>query len=98
MAAHCSSHGGCQSGVSCRKTKTYKISTRNRDQGRPVGFLVAWLNAATQFETKDEHLYHTPDFEARSRARAELKATGLHEGLFALERARREGEEDEPAS
>lgn len=94
MAAHCSQHG-CQN-VSCRKTQTYNSSSKKPHQGRPVGFLVAWLNAAPQFASKDDHLFHTPAFEARSRARAELKATGLNGELFALERARRDGEEDEP--
>ena len=68
-------------------------------QGRPLGFLCAWLLADLEFagESEDDHKAFKPSFEQRQLARAELAAMEGSEWLFRLERPRADNEAaDEP--
>jgi hypothetical protein len=69
----------------------------NSAQGRPLGFLMAWLQDCGQ-KNHQEHLRLTINI---SRARRQQGRAALHgvlgsEALFAQERARRNGEPEEP--
>ena len=52
LSAHCARHDDCAVQRSC------KASDRPRliDQGRPVGFLLAWLFAARQYKSAEKHM------------------------------------------
>ena len=64
----------------CIKTKTMKaparLTDRNRGQGRPVGYLAAWLAKGVTCGTKAEHWSadNEPNLDERVAARESLKA------------------------
>ena len=81
----------------CRKVRTSTGKEAKPQQGRPLGFLMAWLqmkskNNATHSSILDE----TIDWEIRSNARIELAKIPGSEHLFNAERSKRPGEWDEP--
>jgi hypothetical protein len=72
-------------------------------QGRPVGYLVAWLeDAAVSGDVKDEHQTYKKSLRSvagkdrRVRARLFAKEHATLKYLLLLERDKREGEESEP--
>ena len=69
-------------------------------QGRPLGFIGAWLHGACNFDEKDAHRLWKPSLEERAAARAALKAMAVGSpsaaALLAAERVKREGEDSEP--
>lgn len=75
------------------------VSTPRRRAGRPLGFLVAWLHAGPQCETKDDHMnFARLDLSLETR-RAHREALRTHPGgpgILALERPRDADEPDEP--
>lgn len=82
----------------CRRTRTCKSSTRNKDQGRPLGVLMAWLQAGPDFENQQTHSSECrPSFEARVSARADFVALdGGQDFSDSYERPVRSGEGPEP--
>ena len=50
LAAHCKKHGAL-----CRVNRTLKEKC-GKYRGRPVGFLIAWLQAAGDFKGKSAHI------------------------------------------
>ena len=82
---------------SCILTRTLKSGPR-RGQGRPVGFLCAWLRAACRGDCalKADHMKYKPPFAERSEARHCLYALPGCEELLEKERVAREGEGSEP--
>ena len=89
-------------GDRCRRERTANASRSGiGGQGRPLGYLVAWLSRGHQHETQQEHMNCEDcevaiSLEDRSAARERLQQTLGFEGLFAGERPRRDGEDDEP--
>lgn len=84
-------------GARCRKTKTSNASLRNPAQGRPCGFLRAWLLRAGDFSTADEHKWMChPSFEERQSARQSLLNDPAAAALLSHERQQRSGEGPEP--
>lgn len=100
MVAICEnlSHGRCV------KTKTVKGSARQtqaaRSQGRPLGYLAAWLARGAALDSKEDHWGSEgqPTLEERVAARANVKELGGADasGLVAAERPKRDGEVSEP--
>lgn len=83
-------------GRRCRREKV-AYGGRHGAQGRPLGFLMAWLATGENYEGQAEHMGYeiAIGFEARRVGRATLADIGGSEMLFAHERPAREGE-DEP--
>lgn len=83
FAAHCenAAHGNC---------RREKVSTGRpgRGQGRPLGYLMAWLAEAFEHDTHAEHMDNCViiSLERRQRGREALRAIGGSEELFAGER------------
>lgn len=75
---------------------------RRPGQGRPLGFLVAWLLEQGAHEDKESHqqmksvLGSAAGFVQRQQARQWLREQGTFDDLFALERPRRDAEGSEP--
>jgi len=71
----------------CVKTRTCKSGSKP-GQGRPLGFLVAWLRAAARagMETKAAHFKYEPTFAERKEARTLLKAWANANTVLAFER------------
>ena len=67
-------------------------------QGRPLGFLMAWLSLGEVFLNKQEHWDRTlwPDAELRAHHRELLHRHPLGPSLLAFEREQREDEGSEP--
>lgn len=111
LDAHCSAHRGGRLNCVINRTTT-DGSVRNRtSQGRPLGFLVAWLRCGGCFPTgpasRVAHFdarrgkgafAHIGDgtSTARRAARAWLNSAPHMQTLLGCERARRPGEPDEP--
>eukprot|EP00438_Fugacium_kawagutii_P025200 Skav218086 [mRNA] locus=scaffold3382:127476:129074:- [translate_table: standard] len=95
LVAHCSFHSG-----NCRRTRTVKESKQNRSQGRPIGLLAAWLEMAEQYETAAQHSADCrPSLERRQSARRRFEEKdGAQKFCADHERAKRDGEDDEPPS
>ena len=87
----CSGHGS-----RCRKVRTAKARAAKPAQGRPIGYLAAWL--AQHAATQDEHKHiPLPSFEARLAARQVVQdLPGARAALLDFERVVREGEGIEP--
>lgn len=86
-------HGRCILTRTCR-------SGRRVWQGRPLGFLAAWIAAGPRFPNKSTHLRHVPAFSERRSARRGLADDRQDSATLAAylryERDRHEGEESEP--
>eukprot|EP00971_Amphidinium_carterae_P349278 6490938-Amphidinium_carterae.1 len=96
LYAHCSRH------KNCRKVRTTKPGNRRPGQGRPLGYLVAWLTAPDlQIGlTAGEHEHFLPSLSDRKEARAKLRSMCGSDWLFALERPANpeaDGSDGEPA-
>lgn len=91
----------CEHPGHSRKCRREKVSHGGRiagGQGRPLGYLAAWLARCELYETQRDHMVFetTISWEERSAAREFLHGIEGIDVLFAAERPRREGEEDEP--
>lgn len=92
----------------CRLNRTLKERAGNPAQGRPLGFLLAWLQSAGDFESKEEHMQlgRSPHFildermshRTRVRARVWLRDAepDVYRELTQLEREQQSGEGIEP--
>jgi hypothetical protein len=62
----------------CRKEKRLYKNARFKGQGRPLGFLAAWVIAAhkghRKCRTHDKHAKFKPSYRSRKKARQNLKA------------------------
>ena len=104
MSAHCrwvapgevdGCHGVCRLNRTCR-------AGRNPSQGRPVGFLLAWLFRAHEFRTREAHFaIRNGEVSCHLGLRAPARAWAVAQSpyfddLFALERLLAPGEPAEP--
>lgn len=89
-------------GKLCRKARSARPSSdliRRSAQGRPLGYLAAWLLAPTRSPcvSADEHKWLAPcNHQQRVAAREALKQCDGADVLFAYERPLRPGEPEEP--
>lgn len=77
-------------------------ATKRLSQGRPLGYLMAWLRVGPNFVDSHDHKFEAwatgkPTLAERQAAREALCELPGAEALLARERPRRPGEEDEPA-
>ena len=81
----------------CIKTRTCNPG-RRRGQGRPLGYLAAWLRESTHADlaTKADHMAFTPSVAQRRAARASLVGADDVLRYTAFERPREAGEGSEP--
>ena len=98
IVAHCTIHGDRE----CRLTRSTAASgARTRAaQGRPLGFLLAWLRCGCRADFVEASHHKTmrpwPSYDDRSRAREEFAAEPDAALWFAVERDRRDDEAEEP--
>lgn len=94
LCAYCPVHG-----FRCRKTRTVNAGNR-RGQGRPLGYLAAWLMHARRFPDQTAHAMRDASFTLaeRQEARARLHGTVGTASLFHKERPRAVDEASEPES
>ncbi|CAE7234861.1 unnamed protein product [Symbiodinium sp. KB8] len=84
--------------LNCEKKRTVKPGGR-KGQGRPIGFLLAWLACADSFEDARKHVHNCkPTLAQRKEARENFKTVSGWQALADKERERRveEGEPEEP--
>ena len=83
----------------CVKTRTCRSSDKRLAQGRPIGFLTAWLIGSKQFDNRDDHFNWVPPLEHRQVARAHLYSV-LHnvdlQHFLGFERHKKMHESSEP--
>ena len=81
----------------CVMTRSARVG-RRRAQGRPLGFLTAWLAAGNSVDSKEDHWNRSsfPGFEARMDAREALAFLEGGQELLDRERAQEPGEATEP--
>ena len=81
----------------CRATRTVHPGKRKR-QGRPLGFLAAWLKGGTLdgMDIKEIHRWYSPALALRKAARDELKDLPGFAAFAEFEREQRPGEASEP--
>jgi len=95
LRAHCSLHG-----EGCRRQRTVnpsKFAFHNRGQGRPIGLLTSWLESASKFATRNEHVKaSSASLASRKESRNRFKGFKGARQFLTFERAKAEGEESEP--
>ena len=96
VAACTQAHHKCAAG--CRKHRVRHGNGRRAEQGRPLGYLAAWLHRGLSEDclTGALHKVEVPSLAERRLARAALRATREGRALLAKERPTREDEESEP--
>jgi hypothetical protein len=77
----------------CNRARTSRPG-RARHQGRPLGFLMAWLVHAVEFVESYEHKPFKPSFAQRRAARTALRLIPGSLALFHHERGKRDDEVD----
>lgn len=85
----------------CSKTRTLHAPSSSapagrRGQGRPLGYLAAWLLQGAGFTSKGDHFASVPSFAERVAARTLLKEEPNWPEFAQLERSRGDGEGSEP--
>ena len=79
----------------CRKSAT--CCPVKRGSGRPIGLLVAWLQAAIDFDDKTEHVHSCrPTYEARKAAREWFMTLPGASDFCSFEKPKAPGDPDEP--
>ena len=101
--ATCNTPGHVVDNCRLSRTSNASMSRGRAGQGRPIGLLASWclLSAELNLATKDAHrcplMLHTAhDRGARIRGRVAAQACAGYAALAACERARRDGEDEEP--
>lgn len=91
FAAQCNKHG-----KACKKERKQNEGA-NPSQGRPVGYLYAWMKRQ-HHDTAHQHVHREAEqtLQARQAAREELKQLVGAAALFNKERKQRPGEPEEP--
>lgn len=80
----------------CRKTKTTDPKSKN-SSGRPLGFLIAWLEDCFGWDTKLNHVHSCkPSLESRQKAREWFERNSTNPDFGTFEKARRPNEPSEP--
>lgn len=87
---------GRHHGASCRKHRTSHPSDRRLAQGRPLGWMLAWLDSYADHGSAASHRQFVPSLEARIAARARLHGLDDAGPLMDRERLVREDEGPEP--
>jgi hypothetical protein len=69
-----------------------------RSQGRPLGFLVAWLNLGQDLDSRESHWDKAgwPSQEVRMQHRCVLESLPGGQDILSFERELRDGEDIEP--
>lgn len=86
----------------CRRQKTLMPSeaktNRGKGQGRPIGFLCAWLREQCDHDERTDHIRFNPSYQQRLEARQWLmtNAAGAADFSETHERPLRDGEDSEP--
>lgn len=86
----------------CRLTRTSVASDRRRDQGRPLGLMMAWLeDNQARPDGRNSHVMPlfvktAYSFQRRKAYRAFLRTLSNGPALLACERAQRDDESSEP--
>ena len=86
---------GVASHGSCIKTKTAKDGPK-RGQGRPLGFLSAWLRCGPACANKAEHMPKKVSLEQRQAGRDMVMVSKNARTFLELEREQKLGEPEEP--
>ena len=87
----------CYKHRQCFKTKTLNASERKLSQGRPAGFLAAWVLEADDWASASEHnRFCVPSMAKRSAARRALEQEPNFQDFGSKERPLRPGEGPEP--
>ena len=96
IQAFCKHHAG-----DCRKGRTILANDGERRafQGRPLGFLLSWLQTASEYSDRASHcrLHVPPGYATRLQAREHFMTLPGASTFAAYERPRRDGEGPEPA-
>lgn len=100
FVAECDKHGGGHPSK-CKRTRTATASRGGHGpQGRPLGFLCAFLEHCESPDIHDAHSHYEAakhlSFEQRRAARRMFSTAAGAEHLLCKERPRREGEDSEP--
>ena len=89
-------------GLRCRKTRVAtpaaESSKKYKSQGRPLGYLTAWVLAHAEYTCKDAHARYEPSLAEREHARhvlRDLRTLASHY-LLSCERLARDDEPDDP--
>ena len=87
----------CPRHEDCRKSRTGKPSASRPSQGRPLGYLTAWLQQSHDWASRYEHVHCAdPTQQACVAGRKFLHDLGGVDDFFQYERPRHPGESDEP--
>ena len=82
----------------CRRSRTVNASQGRPNQGRPLGLLLAWLDDAKNTTSRAEHqTLCVPSHAQRQKARDDFRHLPGYDALARVERARREGEAEDPS-
>ena len=84
----------CNCPVKCRKHRTSKRRAGKAGSGRPLGFLMAWLEVCCP--VRNAYPVDEPTLEDREAGRASLMTCHGAEELFIRERLQEDGEAEEP--
>jgi hypothetical protein len=80
-----------------RKYTPFPTPSRRQWQGRPLGFLAAWMIKADMYTSQPMHVsLCKPSYEERCNARAALMLEPAAQEFLNLERPKHGGEGDEP--
>ena len=80
----------------CRRTRTTDPK-KDKNKGRPIGFLLAWLAKAGEHASQQDHVHKCPvSFEERVAARMNFMSLPRSEEFAENERPKRPDEPDEP--
>ena len=83
-------------GMKCVLTRTCRPGPK-KAQGRPLGFLAAWLLSHEASATQHDHVFNCrPSRERRRQARRDLSRSPNLPAFLIKERPKRDGEESEP--
>ena len=79
----------------CRRSRTAD-KTSKKAQGRPLGYLAAWLMASGEYANNQAHGDFKPTHDERRVARATLAGQRHADTFFKFERSPRTSEDEEP--
>ena len=92
MVAFCRRHTS-----DCRKSKTLKPSSTNPSQGRPIGYLTAWLLDGRNHDSSVSHKsLFTPSHQERLEGRRVFQSAPGSDAFARFERPQADGEPIEP--
>ena len=95
-SAYCGRHENCEKTRACNEPGP---RSSNPGQGRPLGFLLAWLKEQNQRTSAYEHVHSTLahlQYETRRASRISFRSLPNADHFARRERPKRSGEDDEP--